>query len=281
MSTTKILQASLLATAGTAILATAAHAQSSRYGDDVFTYESSPNCATCAAPAPQTRYGAATPAPMGAPVYVDCTQIGTCAPAPVMAQPTTVYTQPAPVYTQPAQTYGTQSYSTQSYGTQSYSQAAPVNCPAGTTAQPDGTCMQTGSSSYSTGSSSYGSGSSYSTGSAMSSGSMADCPAGTTAQPDGTCMQTGSSSYSTGSYSSGASSYTAPSYSGASTMVDCPAGTTAQPDGTCMQGGSATNSYAGSSVEIYQGDASTTANTGYGYSSQGAYGSTDYLPVRK
>ena len=282
MSTKQIFRISLLAAAGATTMAMAAQAQSSRYGGGVYQYESAPNCGQACVPAQQGRYAepvaAPAPAPMGAPVYVDCTQIGTCAPA----QPTTVYTQPAPVYTQPAPTYSTQSYSTQSY-----TQAAPVNCPAGTTAQPDGTCMQTGSSyssstSYDT-TSSY-SGSSYSGATSTYSGTMADCPAGTTAQPDGTCMQTGSSSYSTGSsYSSGSSSYSSgssysstPSYS-ASTMVDCPAGTTAQADGTCMQGGA--NAYAGSSVEIYQGDASTS--TGYGYQSDGAYGATDYLPVRK
>lgn len=61
--------------------------------------------------------------------------------------------------------------------------------------------------------------------------------------------------------------------------VNCPAGTTAQSDGTCMQGGSA-SAYTGSSVEIYTGDASSTSQS-YGYTSDGAYGASDYLPIRK
>ena len=297
MSTKTKIKVGLMVAAGAASLATAANAQSSRYGN-VYDYESGKNCGQACVPAqqaPASRYGTSTPAPMGAPIYVDCTQVGTCAPkapvysqAPVYqpAQPTTVYTQPVPTYSQP--TYAS-TQTTQSYGT-SYTQAAPVNCPAGTTAQSDGTCMQTGSSSYSTGStSSYSTGSSYTT-----SSEPVNCPAGTTAQPDGTCMQTGSSaygstqsysspSYSTGSVSSYSSdSYSTGSYATSTNMADCPAGTTAQPDGSCMQGG--TSSFAGSSVELYQGDASVSqpaASQSYGYRSDGSYGSNDYLPVRK
>lgn len=61
--------------------------------------------------------------------------------------------------------------------------------------------------------------------------------------------------------------------------VNCPAGTTAQSDGTCMQGGS--NAYTGTSVELYTGDAATTTGTTYGYGSDGSYGASDYLPIRK
>ncbi len=108
-------------------------------------------------------------------------------------------------------------------------------------------------------------------------------------QSDGTCMQSGSSSYSTGSsyttpsYDSGYSSSTSyDSYSSSTSgaMADCPAGTSMQSDGTCMQGGA--SAYAGQSVEIYTGDATTTTtDTGYGYQSDGSYGANDYLPIRK
>ena len=142
-------------------------------------------------------------------------------------------------YSEPSYSSGT----TYSAPTQSLE---PVNCPSGTTAQPDGTCMQTGSS--------FSSGSTYSEPSYSS---------GTT--------------YSEPSYSSGTT------YSGSSSAslepVNCPAGTTAQPDGTCMQGGS--SAFSGSSVEIYTGDASTTSSPSYGYGSSSTYSSSDYLPVRK
>jgi hypothetical protein len=117
-----------------------------------------------------------------------------------------------------------------------------------------------------------------------------NCPSGTTAQADGTCMQTGSSFSSSTTFSDPAPSYSSPSYSSpsyssssfSSEPVNCPSGTTAQPDGTCMQGGSS-NSWAGSSVEIYQGDASSSPSsaTTYGYGADGSYGPSDYLPIRK
>ena len=290
MSTTKLFRAGLIATVGVAGLTLTANAQS-RYGN-VYDYESGKNCGQACVPAApathaaSTRYGApvvAAPAYNPAPVYVDCVQAGTCAP-----QPSVVYTQPAPVYSQPTYTQPTYSQAAPTY-TQSVQQMAPVNCPAGTTAQSDGTCMQ--GSSYSSGSTySSGTTSSYSSGSYSAPTTMSmepvNCPSGTTAQSDGTCMQTGSS-YSSGStYSSGTtSSYSSGSYSAPTTMsmepVNCPSGTTAQSDGTCMQGGS--NAYAGTSVELYTGDASTTPNStpSYGYSSDGSYGATDYLPIRK
>jgi len=287
MSTNTIFLSGAIAVISLAGLSVAvsADAQSSRYGGSVYDYESGQSCGqACAAPAPvatTSRYG--SPVQSAPPVYVDCRAMGTCAPpAPVYAQqPTTVYTQPAPV----------QSYSQNTY-------APPVNCPAGTTAQPDGTCMQ---SSYSAPSTSYSTGSTYSSGSTYSAPTTTysepvSCPAGTTAQSDGTCMQTGSS-YSSGStysapstsYSSSGSSYgSSSSYSSASGgTADCPAGTSMQSDGTCMQGGSSTyssaSSYTGSSVELYTGDATTTSATtpAYGYTSDGGYGSTDYLPIRK
>ncbi len=296
MSTTKLFRAGLIATVGVAGLTLTANAQS-RYGN-VYDYESGRNCGQACVPAapvtPQsnTRYGAPvytpapayTPAPTynPAPVYIDCVQAGTCAP-----QPAVVYSQPAPVYSQPAPVYSQPSY------TQT-AQMTPANCPAGTTAQSDGTCMQGSSFSSSTSSSTF-SGSTYS-GSTYSAPSVSmepvNCPSGTTAQPDGTCMQ-GSSFSSTSSFSSG-STYSEPSYSSQSypsqsfsspsvsmDAVNCPAGTTAQSDGTCMQGSS--NSFAGSSIELYTGDATTSSSSSssYGYSSDGSYGSTDYLPIRK
>jgi len=280
MSTNTTLKSSAIAVITLAGLSVtvAANAQSSRYGN-VYDYESGRSCGqACVAPAQQThttsRYGhTATHTVAPAPVYVDCAAMGTCAP-----QPTTVYTQPAPVQYQAAPTYTAPA--------PTYAQA-PVNCPAGTTAQSDGTCLQ---SSYSAPTTSYGSGSSYSSSTYSAPAAMpADCPAGTTAQSDGTCMQ-GSSYSSTSSYGSG-SSYSAPttsygsdsSYSSASAApVNCPAGTTAQSDGTCMQGGSS-STYSGSSVELYTGDATTSSSstTSYGYTSDGGYAATDYLPIRK
>ena len=278
MSTKTILKAGLIASVGVAGLTLTANAQS-RYGN-VYDYESGRNCGqacvpaapVAAAPVAASRYGAPAPQYNPAPVYVDCAQMGTCAPAPAV-----VYTQPAPVYTQPA-------YTQQSY--QQSAQMAPVNCPAGTTAQSDGTCMQGGSSSYSTSTYSAPTTSYDSYSSSSSMGAPVDCPAGTTAQNDGTCMQGGSSSYSTSTYSAPTTSYD--NYSSSSSMgapVDCPAGTTAQGDGTCMQGGSSSsNSWSGSAVEIYTGDASTSSTTdtgSYTWQNDGSYGSTDYLPTRK
>ncbi len=278
MSTTKLFRAGMIATVGVAGLTLAANAQS-RYGN-VYDYESGRNCGQSCAPAPTpaitSRYGApvvAAPTYNPAPVYVDCVTAGTCAPQPsvVYSQPAPVYTPPAPVYTQPTQTY-----------TQS-AQLPPVNCPAGTTAQSDGTCMQTGSSSFSTTTTysepSHSSSTTYSA--PTTSFEPVNCPSGTTAQSDGTCMQTGSSFSSSTTYSE--PSYSGSAYTGSSSSlgsVSCPAGTTAQPDGTCMQGGS--SSYAGSSVELYTGDAATTSSDSYGsYGSNNTYSSPDYLPIRK
>ncbi|WP_026942554.1 hypothetical protein [Hellea balneolensis] len=280
MSTNTILKSSAIAAmtlAGLSVTASA-NAQSSRYAN-VYDYESGRNCGqACVAPAPMgqtsSRYGNTVThsAPMHVapgPIYVDCAQMGTCAP-----QPTTVYTQPAPVQYQAAPTYAAPA--------PTYTQA-PANCPAGTTAQSDGTCMQSSygsSTTYAAPTGSYGSSTSYSSSSSMTSSMPADCPAGTTAQSDGTCLQ-GSTSYSAptlpGTYDSFSSSST---YSSSTTApANCPAGTTAQSDGTCMQGGSV-SSYTGSSVELYTGDAATTAPS-YGYTSEGTYTATDYLPIRK
>ena len=279
MSTNTTLKSSAIAVVTLAGLSitVAANAQSSRYGN-VYDYESGRNCGqACAAPAPQARYGHTTTHTVApAPVYVDCSVTGTCAP-----QPTTVYTQPAPVQYQATTTYAAPSYT-----------QAPVSCPAGTTAQPDGTCLQSSASSYSSSSTytapttSYGSGSSYST----TTTAPANCPAGTTAQSDGTCMQGSSYSSTTSSYDSD-TSYSAPttsygsgsSYSSTSAApANCPAGTTAQSDGTCMQGGSSAT-YSGSTVELYTGDATTSSSStsSYGYTSDGGYAATDYLPIRK
>lgn len=276
MSTQTYLRATAIsALSALAFAATASNANAqSRYGN-VYDYESGQNCGQAcvpAAPAATTssRYGSTvttTPAMPVAPgpVYVDCTQMGTCAP-----QAATVYTAPvqqyqAQQYQAPAPTYNTQSYAQ----TSTYS-AAPVNCPAGTTAQPDGTCLQGGMGSVGSTTSNrmtvtlptnYG------------ATETIPCPAGTTKQPDGTCMQGGSGGSWT---SSQTSSYSSSAYSAA--PVNCPAGTTAQADGTCMQGGS--GSYTNSTVEIYTGDAQTTGPV-YGYQNTGSYTASDYLPIRK
>jgi hypothetical protein len=49
-----------------------------------------------------------------------------------------------------------------------------------------------------------------------------------------------------------------------------------------MEGGSV-SSFTGSSVELYTGDATTSSSTtsSYGYTSDGSYAATDYLPIRK
>ena len=286
MSTTKLFRAGLIATVGVAGLTLEANAQS-RYGD-IYDYESGRNCGQACVPAapvaaaPTTaRYGApivAAPTYNPAPVYVDCVQAGTCAPAApavVYSQPTPTYTQPVQTYTPPAPTY-----------TQSVQTTAPANCPAGTTAQADGTCMQTGSSfssstTYSEPTTSYSSGTTYSAPSM--SMEPVSCPAGTTAQADGTCMQSGSSFSSSTTYSEPTTSYSSGNtWSAPSTSmgpVNCPAGTTAQADGTCMQGGS--SSFAGSSVDLYTGDATTNTSSSYGYNSGSTYTASDYLPIRK
>lgn len=272
MSINTLFITTAIAALGVSSVATSANAQSSRYGGgDVYSYESGTNCNTnpcgqVAAPVQSSRYGGyveQAPAYNPAPVYVDCAQMGTCAPAQqMMAQPSTVYTQPAaPVYQQPQYTQQAQ-YSQPA-------QMAPVNCPAGTTAQPDGTCLQgststySGTTSYGSGTTSYGSSSSYGSTSSYNDYDVVidsapampsmpvNCPAGTTAQNDGTCME-GSSYSSTSTYSGSTSTYS---------------GTTSQP----------TTSYDTGSV--YSGDAS--ASSSYGYTSDGAYTANDYLPVRK
>ena len=214
MSTTTLIKTTAIAAITFAALATTAQAQS-RYGD-ITAYEGSGQCApgACATATTTTtvqssRYGSVeTVAPTynSAPVVVDCLQFAQPGCAPVMTQPTTVYTQP---YAQAqVQTY-------QEPSVQMYEQAAPVNCPAGTTAQPDGTCLQ--GSSYSTTTSTYSA--------PVQMAEPVNCPAGTTAQPDGTCMQT--------------STYSQP------TMTDCPSGMTRQADGSCasIYMGDATPSY--------------------------------------
>lgn len=267
MSTTKFLRAGLIASIGVAGLTLTANAQS-RYGN-VYDYESGRNCgAACVAPAPltpqaNTRYGApivAAPTYNQAPVYVDCTQLGTCAP-----QPSVVYTQPAPVYTQ-------------HHSGASIAQAAPVNCPSGTTPQSDGTCLQGGMGSFSMPANQMET----LTMPGTFSQTPVSCPTGTTLQSDGTCLQGGSSGFQPMEPSNNVimpgTFNRAP--------ADCPAGTTAQSDGTCLQGAggvfSAPATFSENSVvEIYQGDAATQSTGSYGYSTDGTYGRTDYLPIRK
>ena len=217
-----------------AAVATSAQAQS-RYGD-IMAYEGgATNCAPSACATGTTveasRYGSVEtvqPAYNAAPVMVDCSVMGAACGPQVVAQPTTVYTQPVQ-----------QSY-TQSYA-QTYT-ASPVDCPAGTTMQPDGTCMQSGSS-YSTTTTTQ-------TYTPSAPVMTANCPAGTTMQPDGTCLQgSGGMSITT------TQTYTPPS---TTMMVDCPAGTTKQADGTCAQ-----------------------TSTTYGYDASPVYGADVYRPIRK
>ena len=215
MSSKQFIRMGLMAGSGLAMMGLTACASghsTTRYGG--YDYEKGHNCGSaCVAPAPVDAYAPVPVSP--GPVYVDCTQIGTCgtmAPAP-----TTVYTAPTTTYVEPTTSYTTSTYSGEM-----------ADCPAGTSLQADGTCMQ----------SSMGSVSSYTTGGTViipsagtsySSTTSADCPAGTTMQADGTCMQSGSG-YS--SYSS-STTYTAPT----TTAVVCPSGTTMAADGSCLQTG--------------------------------------------
>ena len=253
--------------AGMTLTACASGQNGSRYGGNVYDYESGGNCA---------------PSPACAPV-------GRVVAAPVILQQ-----QPAQVVTQtyqaPAQTYQAP---VQSYSAPVQSYSAPAQCPAGTTPSSDGTCLQS-SSSYS--SSTTYSEPSYTTSTPSTSYSSSttysgpiECPAGTTDAGDGTCLQSSSStSYSSGSttsynsttsYGSGSNYSSSSSYSGGA--VDCPAGTKDAGDGTCMQVSSSTSygsgsTFSGSDVTIYSGDATPS-----GYTSTTTTTSDVYLPIRK
>ena len=133
-----------------------------------------------------------------------------------------------------------------------------------------------------------GSSSSYSSSSSSAwtgGGTPTNCPAGTSAQSDGTCLEISSSSSSFSSHDSGfsssSSSYGSGSSFGGTIPTNCPSGTTAQSDGTCLEGGYSdfTSPFAGSSVELFPTQPSTTPS--YGYSSDGSYGAVDYPPLRK
>ena len=294
MSTNTLIRTGAIATLGVSVLSISAftNAQtSSRYGgNDIGAYEGGhcqpqPSCLPAvpqqlpiqqapvfAQPAPSVVYTQPSPAPVftqQAPVYAQPSQIlpGSC-PTGTTAQPdgtclqasySTAPTVRTPTY-RAGPAFTTPSYSTSS---NSYSVQAPVDCPAGTTAQSDGTCLQSGapgyssqSSTYSAPSTSYGSGttdysssssSSYGSGTTTYSGETAACPAGSTAQSDGTCLQTGDLGVSSSSsYGSG-------------------------------------NSYQGASVDLYTGDATASTTTqSSGYATENTYSSSsDYLPVRK
>lgn len=167
MSTHNYLRATVLAaftTVAFAATAASANPQNSRYGD-IYDYESGHNCGeACVAPPPAQPMAQPVRAPAyvppqpvsGPPIYVDCSQMGSCG-----AQPATVFTQPQATYSENT-TYS----------------SAPANCPAGTTPQADGTCLQTSDYSQNT----------YS--GTMTYNAPATCPAGTTAQADGSCLQT-------------------------------------------------------------------------------------------
>ena len=189
MSTNTILRNGLMAVLSTAALSLTACVSGQPNGG-VYNYESGRGCGnSCVA---SSRYGSsdthiATGMPVShgvaypvaqpiaiapSPIYVDCTQMGTCG-APPAPQ---VYMEPEPV--------------------QSYVEAyqGPIDCPTGTTAQADGTCLQ---SSYSEPTMSYEP-------SYTSSSAPVDCPSGTNMQSDGTCLQGSTSSYgyqATGTYS--------------------------------------------------------------------------------
>lgn len=172
MSTHTYLRATAIAaltTVAFAATAATANAQNSRYGN-VYDYESGHNCGqACVAPPQAMAQPVRAPAYMppqavtGPPIYVDCATMGSCA-----AQ------QPATVYTQPQTSYSN------SYSESATYSSAPLNCPAGTTAQADGTCLQGSSYSNSMSTTTYSDTTSYA--------APINCPSGTTAQSDGTCM---------------------------------------------------------------------------------------------
>jgi len=174
MSTHTLIRTGFIATLGVSALSVSAftNAQnSSRYGN-VGTYESGHCTQPCAAPvqqapilvpqqaAPAVVYTQPAPvygqqpvhAQQTAPIYSQPSQVlpGTC-PVGTTAQPNGTCLQPStvtgsysagPAFTTPSYAAPELSYSN------SYAQAAPIDCPAGTTAQADGTCLQSGSASY-------------------------------------------------------------------------------------------------------------------------------------
>lgn len=96
-------------------------------------------------------------------------------------------------------TYGSTASTTYTPSTTTTYSSGSVECPAGTTLQPDNTCLQSGSSSYTSGGMS-----SHSSSTTTSTYSQpVTCPAGTVMQGDGSCMSTGYSS---------STSYTADDY---------------------------------------------------------------------
>ena len=248
MSTTKFYKTASIAAmtiAGMTLTACATGQSGSRYGGNVYDYESGGNCG----PSP-----ACAPAVVAAPVHVQH-------PAPVVTQ---TYTAPAPVVTQ------------------SYS--APVQCPVGTTPSSDGTCLQnstsyTATTTYVEPSYSYTEQPSYS--SATTYSGPIECPPGTRDAGDGTCLQSSVhvSSGATTSYNSTTSYGSGSTYSGGA--VECPTGTRDAGDGTCMQVSGTTSygsgsTYSGSDVTIYSGDATPS-----GYTSTTTTTSDVYLPIRK
>jgi hypothetical protein len=169
MSSKQFIRMGLMAGSGLAMMGLTACASghsTTRYGG--YDYEKGHNCGSaCVAPAPVDAYAPVPVSP--GPVYVDCTQIGTCgtmAPAP-----TTVYTAPTTTYVEPTTSYTTSTYSGEM-----------ADCPAGTSLQADGTCMQSGS-----GYSSYSSSTTYT----APTTTAVVCPSGTTMAADGSCLQTG------------------------------------------------------------------------------------------
>lgn len=287
MSAKKLIGSGLLATAGTLALCGSAFAWGGQaaYAPPAYAppapaptwhdYESSPNCgAACVAPAYGYEQGYAyqegyAPSQYGyeysyqqsaPPVYVDCTQLGTCAQTGYEGYSSY---QQSSTYTGT----GYAGYTGSTYATET----AP--CPAGTTAQPDGTCLMHGGGHLPpiVGTSGYSS--SVTTGYSSSTTRIEDCPAGTVRQPDNSCLQAGVGIASSHVVDTGV----------ATTAVPCPSNTTLSIGGCRLANEAASASQSASSVEIYSGSgasASSSASSSAGYST-GIYGATDYRPVRK
>lgn len=254
MSTTKFYKTAsiaAMAVAGMTLTACASGQNGSRYGGNVYDYESGGNCGVSSACAPAVIH---QPAQVVTQTYT--------APAPTYSVPAQTYSAPVqcPTGTTPSNdgtclqsstsystTYSQPSYnSTTTYSEPSYSSATtyagPIECPPGTTDAGDGTCLQSSATSH------------------ISSGA-------TTSYNTTTSYGSGSSFESTPTTSYGSGS----SYSGGA--VDCPAGTIDAGDGTCLQ---SNTSYTGSDVTIFSGDATPS-----GYTSTTTTHSDVYLPIRK
>lgn len=205
-----------LGIAGLTLSACANGHHSNRYAD-IYSYESGGACghSECSGAVYQGadyghQYYEQVPAPSSTGVvYADCGQIDMMDCGYGTQTMTETYVEPAPTITEcPAGTYmGSDGFCTSGSTTTGYYDSSTttttstysgnVDCPAGTTLQPDNTCLQSGSSYSST-----------TTTSTYTAPTTTSCPAGTVMSGDGTCMQsttthggyTSSGGYTTSDY---------------------------------------------------------------------------------